>query len=93
MTIRHVRQLTLAVASALALAFAVPAHAVPAATEKCHCEKGGKGCICKKGECTCPNCAAKVAEGEKKDCGCPKTACTCKDGCKCHEKKPAPKGV
>jgi hypothetical protein len=27
------------------------------AADKCQCEKGGKGCTCKKGECTCANCA------------------------------------
>ena len=88
MTNGLVRKLTLGLASAVALTFAAPAYAHPGAAEKCQCEKGGKGCICKKGECTCPNCAAKLAGGEKKDCGCPKTACACKDGCKCHDKKP-----
>ncbi len=24
--------------------------------KKCECEKGGKGCTCKKGECKCANC-------------------------------------
>jgi hypothetical protein len=64
------------------------------AATKCECEKGGKGCICKMGECTCANCAAKLAAAEKptgekpkctcaggKDCGCKKTEkgeCSCK---------------
>lgn len=25
---------------------------------KCECTKGGKGCICPKGTCKCPNCGA-----------------------------------
>jgi hypothetical protein len=61
---------------------------------KCECTKGGKGCICKKGECKCANCgAAKVAAGEEKPkCECDKGKdCTCKKGeCKCkHEAKRA----
>jgi len=61
---------------------------------KCECTNGGKGCICKKGECKCANCgAAKVAAGdEKPKCECDKGKdCACKKGeCKCkHEAKRA----
>ncbi len=59
---------------------------------KCECTKGGKGCICPKGECKCPNCGAtKVAAGapekkcdcgKAKDCACPKGECKCHKGAK-----------
>jgi hypothetical protein len=57
----------------------------PAAGEKCECGPGGKGCVCKKGECKCANCGAKLsATGEKPKCQCNKgEACICKGECKC----------
>jgi hypothetical protein len=61
------------------------------APPKCQCEKGGKGCICKKGECKCANCgAAKFAAAgdEKPKCECGKgKECACKKG-ECHCKHP-----
>jgi hypothetical protein len=71
-----------------------PAAAAPEkkaeGTPKCECTKGGKGCICPKGQCKCANCgAAKFAAGDKADkkCDCPKGKdCTCAKGeCKCHK--------
>jgi hypothetical protein len=52
---------------------------------KCKCEKGGKGCTCKKGECKCENCGQKkFTEAEKckckegaRECGCEKGKCNC----------------
>jgi hypothetical protein len=75
------------------------APTAPAATEKkaqgtpkCECTKGGKGCTCPKGTCTCANCGApKLAaadKAEKKACDCGKTKdCSCPKGeCKCGKK-------
>jgi len=61
------------------------------ATPNCECTKGGKGCVCPKGACKCPNCggAAKFAAGDQADkkCDCAKGKdCACTKGeCKCHK--------
>lgn len=63
----------LGLTAASAMAIAVASHAWAGATSrpaatKCQCEKGGKGCICKKGECTCANCSSgKAAAVPPKD--------------------------
>ena len=31
--------------------------------KKCDCEKGGKGCTCKKGQCKCANCGQAPKQG------------------------------
>lgn len=78
-----------------------PPAATPAPGEKkaegapkCECEKGGKGCVCKKGECKCANCGAaklSAAGDEKPKCECDKGKdCACKGECKCsHAPKKA----
>jgi hypothetical protein len=74
-----------------------PGTSLLAADEaKCKCEKGGKGCTCKKGECKCENCGQKkFTEAEKckckdgaKECGCEKGKCHCQPSKK-DEKKAA----